>query len=71
MSHETIYAYVYSREGQSERLARHLPSRRKKRRPRYARRPRGQMFPPDRSIHQRPEIMNTDSHTIGASSRAV
>ncbi len=31
VSHETIYAYVYSREGQSERLARHLPSRRKKR----------------------------------------
>ena len=38
----TIYAYVYSAEGQSEQLARHLPSRRKKRRPRYARRPRGQ-----------------------------
>lgn len=55
VSHETIYTYVYSAEGQSEQLARHLPSRRKKRRPRYARRPRGQVFPPDRSIHQRPE----------------
>lgn len=55
VSHETIYAYVYSAEGQSEQLARHLPSRRKKRRPRYGRRPRGQVFPPDRSIHQRPE----------------
>jgi IS30 family transposase len=55
VSHETIYAYVYSREGRSEQLARHLPSRRKKRRPRYARRPRGQIFPPDRSIHQRPD----------------
>ncbi|WP_113913472.1 IS30 family transposase [Roseovarius dicentrarchi] len=59
VSHETIYAYVYSREGKSEQLARHLPSRRKKRRPRYARRPRGQVFPPDRSIHQRPEHVKT------------
>ncbi|MCI2400900.1 IS30 family transposase [Aliiroseovarius subalbicans] len=59
VSHETIYAYVYSREGQSEQLARHLPSRRKKRQSRYARRPRGQVFPPDRSIHQRPEHVKT------------
>jgi IS30 family transposase len=58
VSHETIYAHVYSAEGQSEELARYLPSRRKKRRPRYARRPRGQVFPPDRSIHQRPEYVN-------------
>ena len=59
VSHETIYAYVYSAEGQSEQLARHLPSRRKKRRPRYARRPRGQVFPPDRSIHERPDYVKT------------
>lgn len=59
VSHETIYAYVYSAEGQTEQLARHLPSRRKKRRPRYARRPRGLVFPPDRSIHQRPENIKT------------
>lgn len=59
ISHETIYAYVYSPEGQSERLARHLPSRRKKRQPRYARRPRGQVFPPERSIHQRPDHVKT------------
>lgn len=59
VSHETIYAYVYSHEGQSEELARHLPSRRKKRQPRYTRRPRGQVFPPDRSIHQRPEHVKT------------
>ncbi len=59
VSHETIYAYVYSREGQSEQLARYLPSRRRKRQPRYARRPRGQVFPPDRSIHQRPEHVKT------------
>ena len=59
VSHETIYAYVYSAEGQSEQLARHLPSRRKKRQSRYARRPRGQVFPPDRSIHQRPDHVKT------------
>ena len=58
VSHETIYAHVYSAEGQSEELARYLPSRRKKRQPRHARRPRGQVFPPDRSIHQRPEHVN-------------
>ena len=59
VSHETIYAYVYSAEGQSEQLARHLPSRRKKRQPRFARRPRGQVFPPDRSIHERPDYVKT------------
>jgi IS30 family transposase len=59
VSHETIYAYVYSREGQCEELARHLPSRRKKRRQRYARRSRGQVFPPDRSIHHRPDEVKT------------
>ena len=35
VSHETIYAVVYSTEGQSEQLTRHLPSRCKKRQPRY------------------------------------
>ena len=59
VSHKTIYAYIYSIEGQSEHLARHLPSRRKKRQPRYARRRRGQVFPPDRSIHERPDYVKT------------
>ena len=31
VSHETIYAYVYSPDGQSQALARYLPDRRKKR----------------------------------------
>ena len=39
LSHETIYQYVYSKEGQDQQLARHLPERRRKRRPRYARKP--------------------------------
>jgi IS30 family transposase len=58
VSHETIYAHVYSREGQSEALARYLPDRRKQRRPRYARRPRGLVFPPDRAIQNRPDEIN-------------
>ncbi len=40
VSHETIYAYVYSPDGQSEELARHLPHRRKKQLPRRRRTPR-------------------------------
>ncbi|MEO9684446.1 MAG: IS30 family transposase [Tateyamaria sp.] len=55
VSHETIYAYVYSPDGQSQALARYLPDRRKKRRPRYARTPRGMMFPLERSIQNRPK----------------
>jgi len=55
VSHETIYAYIYSPDGQSQALARFLPERRKKRKPRYARTPRGMMFPLERSIHNRPD----------------
>ncbi|NDW01434.1 IS30 family transposase [Salipiger sp. PrR002] len=57
ISHETIYAWVYGPEGRDEELARQLPRRRQKRRPRYARRSRNQVFPPERSIHQRPEYV--------------
>ncbi|MEP5631019.1 MAG: IS30 family transposase [Tateyamaria sp.] len=64
VSHETIYAYVYSPDGQSQGLARYLPDRRKKRRPRYARTPRGMMFPLERSIHNRPEHIK-DRSTFG------
>ncbi|MFU8824314.1 IS30 family transposase [Yoonia sp.] len=59
VSHETIYAYVYGPDGQSEELARHLPHRRKKRQPRRRRTPRGLVFPPDRSIHERPDHVKT------------
>ena len=59
VSHETIYAYVYSPDGQSDELARHLPHRRKKRQPRRRRTPRGLVFPPDRSIHERPDYVKT------------
>jgi IS30 family transposase len=46
-------------DGQSEELARYLPHRRKKRQPRRRRTPRGLAFPPDRSIHQRPDYVKT------------
>ena len=54
VSHETIYAWVYSKDGRERGLARHLPSRRKRRRPRHARKPRGAVFPPERAIKHRP-----------------
>ncbi|WP_371171693.1 IS30 family transposase [Aliiroseovarius sp. 2305UL8-7] len=59
VSHETIYAYVYGPDGQSRELARYLPSRRKRRRPHHARRPRSLVFLPDRSIHERPDYVDT------------
>ncbi len=52
-------SFVYSREGQSAELARYLPRRRKKPRSRFARRLRGQVFPPERSIHQRPDSVKS------------
>ena len=59
VGHETIYAYVYGPDGQSEELARYLPHRRKKRQPRRRRTPRGLVFPPDRSIHKRPDYVKS------------
>jgi len=56
--HETIYRYVYSPEGQRQQLARLLPERRRKRRPRYARKPQNPVFPDERSIKHRPEAIN-------------
>lgn len=56
--HETIYRYVYSPEGQQQRLARFLPERRKKRRSRYARKSQNLIFPIERSIIFRPGSVN-------------
>nr|WP_241565234.1 hypothetical protein [Sinirhodobacter populi] len=56
---ETIYTCIYGRDGQSTELARLLLGRLKKRRPRYARRPRGLVFPQECSIHQRPDPVKT------------
>jgi IS30 family transposase len=59
VSHETIYAYVYGPDGQSKQLAQYLPNRRKKQRSHHSRRPHGLVFPPDRSIHERPDYVKT------------
>lgn len=54
VSHETIYAHVYSREGRAAELARYLPDRRRQRRTRFARRPQSLVFPSERAIQNRP-----------------
>ncbi|WP_419178638.1 IS30 family transposase [Ensifer adhaerens] len=61
LSHETIYQYVYSPEGQDQQLGRHLPERRRKRRPRYARKPRSLVFPIECAIRHRPDSINSRS----------
>ncbi|TNC46254.1 IS30 family transposase [Rubellimicrobium rubrum] len=58
LCHDTITRFVYSAEGQSQELARHLPERRRKRRPRFARSPRSLVFPEAARIHHRPEAVN-------------
>lgn len=45
----------YSREGRAAELARYLPDRRRQRRSRFARRPKGLVFPPERAIQNRPD----------------
>lgn len=50
LSHETIYQYVCCQEGQDQQLGRHLPERRRRRRPRYARKPRSLVFPMECAI---------------------
>jgi IS30 family transposase len=54
VSHETIYQFVYGPEGQAAKLARLLPTGRRKRRRRYARKPRGLNIPPAHTIAARP-----------------
>jgi IS30 family transposase len=50
--HETIYQFVYS--DRTNELCRLLPTRRRKRRKRYARRPRGLFIPAERTWTKRP-----------------
>ena len=61
LCHETIYRFVYGPAGQSEELARHLPQRRRRRRPRFARKPtrkpRRAVFPDHVAIRHRPEAV--------------
>jgi len=55
VSHESIYAWIYSKNGQQENPARYLPGRRKKRHPRRSRKARDTVFPRDRRIKNRPD----------------
>lgn len=52
--HETIYRYVYGPDGRAAELYKLLPRMRRRRRARYARRPRGLHIPPHNTIAQRP-----------------
>lgn len=51
---ETIYQYVYSKDGQAAELYQHLEKGRKRRRRRYGRKPRGFVVPNANIIHNRP-----------------
>ncbi|MCE6949654.1 IS30 family transposase [Cereibacter sphaeroides] len=55
--HETIYRYVYSQDGRAQELAQHLPERRRFRKPRFARKPRGLVFPERCMIRHRPQAV--------------
>ncbi len=57
VSHETIYKFAYSADGQAIKLWRHLPEHRARRRPRHARRKHGQRFSPELNILRRPEVV--------------
>jgi transposase, IS30 family len=58
LCHETIPRFVYSKEGQSQERARHLPERRRVRRPRRGRKPRSLVLPEASRIRHRPEAVN-------------
>jgi IS30 family transposase len=57
VSHETIYKFAYSADGQAIKLWRHLPENRARRRPRHARRRHGQRFSPELNILRRPDVV--------------
>lgn len=57
VSHETIYKFAYSPDGQTIKLWRHLPEHRARRRPRHARRKHGQRFSPELNILRRPDVV--------------
>ena len=54
ISHETIYAYIYSKAGQAKELYLELRKRRKKRQARLARKAKKTCIPNRVSIHERP-----------------
>src|SRR5918994_3221838 len=59
LSHETIYRFVYSSQGQKLGLYQDLPMARRRRRARYQRKPRGVFIPASNTIEQRPPEIAT------------
>jgi IS30 family transposase len=62
--HETIYRYVYGPEGREAGLYHHLPKARRRRQPRYGRKPRSSPIPASRLIQHRPSEVE-DRQTFG------
>lgn len=54
LSHETIYQFVYSAHGRERNLYQLLPCQRRRRRKRYARKPRGVTIPLENTFAERP-----------------
>jgi len=54
LSHETIYQFVYSDVGREQNLYQLLPCQRRRRRKRYARKPRGVTIPLENTFPERP-----------------
>ena len=64
LCHETIHRFVRSRKGRSEELARPLPSRRRRRRPRRSSKPGSPVFPDHAAARHRPAAV-TDRAEFG------
>ncbi len=58
ISHETIYLFIYSKEGKKEKLWLHLRHRKKPERKHWGSRTHRTKIPDRVSIHERPEIVN-------------
>jgi len=58
VSHETIYQFAYSKDGQAIDLWRHLPEHRRRRRGRGKRRSQVHRFADELSIKNRPEVVD-------------
>lgn len=57
LCHETIYRHVYGPDGRRDELFRLLPTGRRKRRPHFARKPRGLFVPEANTIAVRPSTI--------------
>lgn len=58
ISHESIYHYIYERDGRYQGLYQHLRQGRPKRRKKYGRKHSGTRIPERTSIHTRPDYVN-------------